>query len=249
MKHIFVGTSGYTYKDWKGRFYPQNLPQKEWLSYYARHFKTVEINATFYGSFKSETLQHWYNQTPKDFLFSIKGSRFITHIRQLNVTREEVDRFFTQLTPLKEKLSCILWQMPGNFQYTGGNITGLENFIDLLPSDVRQCIEFRDSTWFISPVWQLLTRYNIGFVESETSEFPSVEKITADFGYIRFHGPAKLYASSYSDEELQVWAEKIKNIAQTRDVYCYFNNDYYGYAIENAKTLEQFLDAYSSGKP
>lgn len=241
MSNIFIGTSGYNYKDWKERFYPSSVSQQEWLTYYSHQFQTVEINATFYGSFKEATLQHWHNQTPDNFRFAIKASRFITHIRRLQVTEEDIALFFNQLVPLGEKLSCILWQLPGNFQLNEENIKRLRSFFTLLPKNIRHAIEFRDSTWFVEALWNMLQQDNIAFVISQTSEFPIYQKITADFSYIRFHGPGKLYASKYTDEELAAWAKRIQQFAEKGDVYSYFNNDYYGYAIENAKTLERLL--------
>lgn len=238
---IYIGTSGYTYRDWKGKFYPIDLPQKEWLSYYSKNFQTVEINATFYGSFTKEQIKRWADVTPPEFLFSIKGSRFITHVKRLIGIEEEVMRFFDQLVPLGEKLSCILWQLPGNFRYSGENRERLDSFLDFLPKNVRQCVEFRDSSWFVPETWQLLNERNTGFVMSDTSEFATIEKITGDFAYIRFHGPSKLYASKYSLESLKEWAEKIKKWNKQHDVYCYFNNDYFAYAIENGNSLMGLL--------
>lgn len=242
MSDIFIGTSGYTYKDWKEKFYPSSVPQSQWLPYYSHQFQTVEINATFYGTFTEEQIKHWYEQTPKDFVFSIKASRFLTHVRRLVVTEEDIARFFGQLFPLKEKLSCVLWQLPGNFRLTKENFKRLEAFLVLLPRDVRHAIEFRDSSWFVEELWKLLQQYNVAFVISQTSEFPSAEIVTANFVYIRFHGPRKLYASKYADEALQNWARKVQNFAKKYDVYCYFNNDFEAYAIQNAKQLAYFLN-------
>lgn len=241
MKQIFLGTSGYTYQDWKGRFYPEHLPQKEWLSYYSQQFATVEINATFYGSFTKEQIQHWADVTTKDFLFSIKGPRLITHVKRLLQIEDEVMRFFDGLTPLQEKSSCILWQLPGNFRCSSENLEKLDSFLDYLPRNVRQCVEFRDSSWFVPQLWDLLTARKTGFVISDTSEFATTEKVTADFAYIRFHGPSKLYASKYTEEDMHIWAGKVQEFAKEYDVYCYFNNDTNAYAIENARQLESYL--------
>lgn len=242
MGNIFIGTSGYTYRDWKEKFYPQGLPQKEWLSYYSKQFATVEINATFYGSFTHEQIQRWYEETPPNFLFSIKGSRFITHVKRFIGIEDEVTRFFDQLVPLGEKLSCILWQLPGNFRYSSENIEKLDSFLDFLPKNIRQCVEFRDSSWFVPETWQLLNARETGFVISDTSEFATAERITGRFAYIRFHGPSKLYASKYTEDALKEWAGKMRTWSRQYDVYCYFNNDYFAYAIQNAKELQDYLD-------
>lgn len=241
MHDVIIGTSGYVYRDWKGIFYPEDLPQKAWLSYYAKHFHSVEINATFYGSFSQETFQKWAGQGGNDFTFTIKGTRYATHVKRLKEPEEPIERFFAAASGLGDKLSCVLWQFPGSFQYTDETFARLETFLKLLPQAIRQAMEFRHSSWFTNSVFTLLNRYGVGFVINDSSRFPAFETVTGDFVYIRFHGPGKLYASSYSQEELEAWAKKIKKYRKTCDVYCCFNNDFYGYAIENARKLMNIL--------
>src|SRR5690242_7956292 len=135
MGTLFIGTSGFNYRDWKGRFYPENLPQTKWLEYYSSHYNTVEINATFYGSFSQKTFQKWASQVPDGFCFTIKGSRFITHIKRLKSVEETINRFFDQTEGLASKLSCILWQFPNSFRYGEDESDRLEQFLHLLPKE------------------------------------------------------------------------------------------------------------------
>jgi uncharacterized protein YecE (DUF72 family) len=241
MGTVFIGTSGYVYRDWKGIFYPEKLAQRQWLHYYSEHFKTVEINATFYGSFKPETYRKWGEQVGEDFSFTIKGTRYVTHVNRLKYPEELLTRFFEQASGLGDCLSCILWQFPGSFHFTEETIARLETFLKLLPQHYRQAIEFRHASWFTETVFTLLDRYRAGFVINDSPAFPAREKITGDFVYIRFHGPGQLYASKYTEAAMVEWARKIGEYRKNYDVYCYFNNDYYGYAIENAKRLRFLL--------
>ena len=242
MHSLFIGTSGYNYKDWKGQFYPETLSQRKWLAFYAEAFKTVEINATFYGSFSFAAYENWFSQVPDDFRFTIKGPRFLTHIKRLKDPSDSLERFFTAATGLGEKLSCVLWQLPANFQYKDGETDKrLTQFFSLLPQATRHVIEFRHESWFCEEVYALLRHHNIGFVINDSSIYPRRDEVTANFIYIRFHGPHELYTSKYSEEEVKKWADKIKEYRQSYDVYCYFNNDYFGYAIENAGQFLQFM--------
>ena len=220
MKKLYIGTSGYNYKEWKKRFYPEKLPQTQWLSYYSEHFSTVELNATFYGSFSLKTYEKWRDMVPEDFHFTIKGSRFITHIRRIKDVGDSVGRLFESAAGLEEKLKIVLWQFPRSFSLIKDKdmkIQRFERFLFLLsqPSltrtkDIKQVFEFRHDSWFVDEVFALLDTYKAGFVINDSPAFPSVEKVTGGVVYIRFHGPGKLYATSYNDEQLKVWAGKIK---------------------------------------
>jgi len=241
VKNLFIGTSGYNYKEWKGIFYPESLPKTKWLSFYSQNFNSIEINATFYGRFTKKTFEKWKDQTPRDFLFALKGSRYITHVKRIKNHELGIMDFFKNVKGLGEKLGVVLWQFPNNFKLKDENIKRLEAFIESLPVNIRQAFEFRDESWFVDNVFELLNKYNAGIAMNDSSVFPKMEKITGDFCYIRFHGPSNLYSSSYSDEELKIWAEKIKKYSKKYDIYCYFNNDVNGYAIENAKRLKELL--------
>jgi uncharacterized protein YecE (DUF72 family) len=244
MGKIYIGTSGYNYKDWKERFYPPGMPQKEWLLYYSQQFSTLEINATFYRNFEPHVYKKWYLTTPGDFVFAIKGPRTVTHIKRLNKVEDELEDFFAANAQLRHKLGCILWQFPSNFKNDSGEkLSTFLQFISSLPRSIRQVIEFRHGSWFSDDIYEFMKEANIGFVISDTSKFPTRNVVTSDYVYIRFHGPDALYASSYSDDALQQWANKIMEWQRDTDVYAYFNNDINGHAVENARVLIEFLSA------
>jgi uncharacterized protein YecE (DUF72 family) len=241
MQSLFVGTSGYSYKHWKGIFYPEGLSQKRWLSFYSQHFSTVEINATFYGSFKEETFAKWRQEVGDDFTFTLKGTRYLTHLKRLADSEPSIERFFGPARGLGPALSCVCWQFAKDFRCNEETLARLRSFLPLLPRDVRQAVELRDPSWFTDTVFELLRQHNTGFVINDSPHFPATEVVTADFVYVRFHGPGRLYASSYSRAELEAWAEKIGRYLESRDVYGYFNNDYGGFAIANARDLIELV--------
>jgi uncharacterized protein YecE (DUF72 family) len=244
MKNLFIGTSGYNYKEWKGDFYPETVKQKDWMIYYSKQFTSLEINATFYRNFAPHVYAKWYNTTDQNFTFTLKGPRTITHIKRLNDVDEELVVFFSANAQLKEKLSSVLWQFPGSFRNNEKNAANLSQFLKNLPPKYRQVIEFRDSSWFTKDIYDMLKDHNTGFVINDSNKFPTGTVVTADFAYIRFHGPKKLYASSYSRDELQIWSEQIYQWLQTKDVYCYFNNDMGGHAFRNARELGALVTDY-----
>lgn len=243
---FYAGTSGFNYKDWRGIFYPESLSQKKWLTYYAERFNTVEINATFYGSFERSVYQRWADQTGSGFIFSIKGPRFITHIKRLSEVEDSVERFFQSAYGLRGKLEVVLWQFPSNFKNTEQMSERLEKFLKILPSDVRQVIEFRDESWFSSSIYELFESYKISFVTSVTRDFSTIQLITGNLAYFRFHGPTTLYASLYSHSAMQRWAEKIRKISQDNKTFVYFNNDFHGFALRNADELRELIYSSSS---
>ncbi len=238
MSKIYIGTSGYSYQHWKDIFYPEDVKQNKWLEYYSQHFNTVELNVTFYRLPGEKIFSGWYERTPKDFLFVVKGSRYITHIKKLNDCKDPLNLLMSRAELLKEKLGVILWQLSPSFKI---DIEKLEKFL-IISSNLkvcRQAFEFRHQSWFCKEVYDLLKKYNVALCIADSSRWPQSEEITADFVYLRFHGGKELYGSEYSDRELKVWAEKIKRWQKTKDIYVYFNNDAHGYAVENAKTLKK----------
>jgi uncharacterized protein YecE (DUF72 family) len=245
MYKLFIGTSGYNYREWRGKFYPPKLPTRDWLAFYAQTFDTVEINASFYGHIKREEYRRWNEQTPQNFRFAIKGHRYITQMKKLHEVNEAVNQFLDAASALEEKLSVILWQFPANFTLSTARAEEykqrLRRFLDLLPRGIRQAFEFRDTSWFTDEIHDLLDKHHASLVISDSPKFPLCEMPSSDFAYVRFHGPAALYASQYSDAQLEQWAKKIQSYACERDVYCYFNNDLSGYAIQNTKTLRTLL--------
>lgn len=240
MASIFVGTSGFSYPHWQGVFYPQNLKQKDWLRYYSEHFDTVEINATFYHQMKPQTFRNWRKIVGPAFIFSIKGSRLITHVKRLRDCQESLENLMEGVKALAKppSLDVILFQLPPHWQ---ANPARLKEFIGILPKDFRFAFEFRDKSWLSKEIYKILKAANCALVIQDSPYWPTKEIITSDFTYLRFHGSKRLYSSSYSDRELKIWAKKIKKWRKSGlDVYAYFNNDALGYAIENAKTLKSY---------
>jgi uncharacterized protein YecE (DUF72 family) len=240
MGDLFIGTSGYTYKDWRGIFYPKGVPQKEWLAFYAQHYNTVEINATFYRPFPQKVYERWRESTPPEFRFTLKGPRTITHQKKLRHMADDLQSFVENSSSLGEKLDAMLWQFPPSAK-AGDLYDELNTFLSQLPTAVRQVFEFRHTSWFNDGIYRLLNQYHAGFVINDSSRFPAKEVTTGDLMYVRFHGPKKLYASLYSLEELEKWAAKIKPHLNNHDVYIYFNNDFGGRALQNANELRDLL--------
>lgn len=257
MPNLYIGTSGWIYPHWKGIFYPEKLPSKDKLRYFSKHFKTAEINYSFYHLPRPATYQRWYSETPDDFVFAIKASRFITHVKRLKGIKKAWRQFIKNALFLKEKLGPILFQFPSSFKATSENIKRLEKFLSqnfqikssgLVRTQLKQltqlkfAFEFREKSWQNEKIYQLLEKYKSAWVISDSASWPKSEVITADFVYIRMHGSKVLFSSKYTNEELENLSRKIKNwLKQKLDVYCYFNNDAYGYAIENTKNLLKIL--------
>lgn len=249
MPKLFIGTSGWNYAHWQGIFYPKGLSQNKWLEYYTQFFNSVELNVTFYRLVKRQIFENWRKRTPKGFYFVPKGSRFITHIKRLKDCREPLKLFFDAVSGLKEKLSCILWQLPPGYKKDLGR---LELFLKLLKkANIRQAFEFRNESWFDNEVYGLLKGYNACLCIAHSPEFPCpvrnvvsngarAKEVTSDFLYLRFHGGQSLYASDYSDKELKDWASFAKK-SKTKAIFAYFNNDANAYAVKNALSFKKFL--------
>lgn len=246
MAGVYIGTSGWVYSDWWGKFYPSDLPERKWLEFYSQNFRTVEINSTFYHQMKPTTFANWAKSVPGDFLFAVKASRFITHIKRLKAPKSSLVTFFDSVGQLGVKLGPILLQSPPRF---GADEKRLEGFLQTANSlqqtvsgkrsAIRLAFEFRDPSWFDESIYQVLRKHNAALVIAESGgHWPQEEIITADFTYLRFHGEGGSYATKYTDEELKEWAKKIKKWQKMGvDVYVYFNNDVNAFAVENAQTL------------
>jgi len=236
---LFIGTSGWAYGHWDGIFYPKDLPVKDKLKYFSKYFKTVEINYSFYHLPRPTTYQNWYNQTPEDFIFAVKASRFITHIKRLQGVKEAWKTFLENALYLKEKLGPILFQFPPSFRANEIKIKRLEDFLKLITKNKLQyAFEFRHKSWCDKKVYNLLKKYKAAWVIADSPSYPKSEEVTTDFIYVRMHGSKVLFSSKYTKKKLQVLSEKIKKyLKQGLNVYVYFNNDAMGYAIENAKEL------------
>lgn len=234
---IRIGTSGWMYKHWKKIFYPPDLPQSKWLEHYTDHFDTVELNASFYRLPNPTTFKNWKSRTPDNFLWSIKASKFITHIRRLKDPDEPLQRLYDALAGLEHKMGVILFQLPPNLVFDEALF---RDFCGALNPDNRYTLEIRHASWLNDNAYAILNKFNMALCISDTAgRYPYIETITADFVYTRLHGSQKLYASGYTEEELQTWAEKIGT--WNRDAFIYFDNDFEGYAVKDAKRLKEIL--------
>lgn len=240
MSNVKVGCSGFLYDDWKGTFYPDELSRRQWLEYYCKKFQTVELNVTFYKLPEKETFSRWYSETPENFSISLKGSRFITHVKKLKSPLEPLDVFFLRATALKEKFGVVLWQFPPDFK---ADLEKLRVFLEALsPYKIRNTFEFRDKSWINKKVISLLEKNNMGLCISDWPEFLNDLPATTDFVYMRRHGIDGKGASCYNTEQLKADAKMInKFIKQGKDVFIYFNNDALGHAPKNAEQLRNIL--------
>jgi uncharacterized protein YecE (DUF72 family) len=236
MSELRVGTSGWQYRHWKGRFYPWELPVSRWLDHYVKYFDTVELNNPFYRQPERKTFERWRTSVPDDFLYAVKLNRFITHIKRLKIERDSVERSYGTLAGLGPKAAVVLVQLPPRMKFDEPRA---ERFFKMVaPRRRRHAIEPRDSSWFTDDALAFLRRRNIALVIGETPRWPTHIAVTSDLVYLRFHGPERLYASNYSDAELREWADRIKAWrGDGRDVFAYFNNDEQGFAINNALRL------------
>jgi uncharacterized protein YecE (DUF72 family) len=244
MAKVFIGTSGYTYPHWEnGVFYPIGWPRSKQLEYYSKFFDTVELNNPFYRLPESKTFKNWSRRVPENFIFTVKVSRFITHVKKLKNCKGPWQIFLKRSIQLGQKLGPFLFQFPPNWKKDKKR---LEDFILLLQSldrKYRYVFEFRHPSWFDQEIYQLLKKFkNFSLCLADSPRWPLVEIVTGNFIYIRMHGGKILYGSKYSDQELKSWAKKIKKYQnQGLDCYIYFNNDAFGFAIENAKTLKKMV--------
>jgi len=239
MANLFIGTSGWIYNHWAEVFYPKSLPKDRWLEYYCHHFSTVEINNTFYRLPPESAFLKWNLKTPDNFTFSVKASRYITHIKKLSDPKESTEVFLSRANLLGEKLGPILFQLPPQFKI---NIGKLEGMLKIIEKKFRYTFEFRHPSWFCENIYQLLQKQNIALCIADSPNFPTVLGRTADFCYFRLHGATVLYGSRYSKEEIKNWATYIERyLKEGADVYVYFDNDAFGFAVANAKEMLEIL--------
>jgi uncharacterized protein YecE (DUF72 family) len=232
---IHIGTSGWHYAHWVGPFYPEGTRPESLLRYYARAFPTTEINSTFYRLPTSKILAAWCDDTPSNFVFACKASRYITHMKKLNDPQQSCRRFFEAVDTLGGKLGPILFQLPPRWRANAGR---LEAFLAALPRDRRFAFEFRDESWFVPAVYDLLARHQAAFCVYDLAGRCAPDQVTADFVYLRLHGPAGPYRGSYDASALDAWGRRILAWRKAGlDVYCYFDNDEQGYATQDAKRL------------
>jgi uncharacterized protein YecE (DUF72 family) len=236
MIHL-LGTSGWSYQGWRERFYPQGLAQREWLSFYAQHFTTVEINMTFYRFPKAQILKGWLEKTPPGFKFTLKANRQITHRKKLRDVKGDVHYFTILADTLQNKLGCILFQLPPSLTF---DYRLLEDFLSTLSSGHKNVIEFRHESWYTEKTFDLLHEHQVIFCSVSSGRVPDTVGLTAQTAYFRLHGLTGGYRYCYTDDELKKWADIIQN-SPAQESYVYFNNDYKAYAVENCRTLSNFL--------
>ncbi len=238
--NIYIGTSGWSYSHWVGPFYPAQEKPKDFFSYYSKQFKAVEINNSFYRLPPAETLNHWKNTAPSGFVFAFKGSRYITHMKKLKDPENTLPPLFESAGALGDKLGPIFFQFPPRWRL---NLDRFLHFLDILPPDYRYAFEFRDPTWVVPSVYEALREIGAAFCIFELSGYLTPKEITADFVYIRLHGPDGAYKGEYDTSTLAGWAGAISHWAKEgRDVFCFFDNDECGYAARNALRLDKMLN-------
>jgi uncharacterized protein YecE (DUF72 family) len=240
MSKTFIGTSGWTYDGWRGPFYPAKAPKKDWLRYYATHFPTTEINGSFYRTPSLEAVRAWREQTPKDFLFAWKASKFITHWKRLTEKCENsIALMETRLRVLGPKAGPVLFQLPPRFKV---NRERLASFLAMLPRKYRYAFEFRHASWYADEIFQLLRDHDVSLCLSDHHDAPSPWIATARHVYVRGHGPGGRYKDNYPLSTLRGWAREIATWKrQRRTVYVYFDNDQKSAAPKDAERLIKLL--------
>ncbi|MCK4354404.1 MAG: DUF72 domain-containing protein [Dehalococcoidia bacterium] len=235
-----IGCSGWHYDHWRVLYYPERLPKPRWLQFYARQFSTVELNNSFYHLPSEKAFATWKESTPNNFVFAVKVSRFITHIKRLRNLGSAVENFLSRACLLQDKLGPLLYQLPPSMKR---NDKILEDFLSSLPQEYRHVFEFRHESWLSDSLFQILRRHNAGLCVFDMPGSTCPLVATSDFAYIRLHGSATLYSSCYSDKELAQWAKKIVQLGEKVEaVYVYFNNDAEAFAVKNALTLVKFIN-------
>jgi len=237
---VWIGCSGWDYADWRRRVYPQGLPPTRWLEHYARLFDTVEVNTTFYRLPRRESVARWVEQTPEDFVFAVKMSRYVTHIKRLADLEGRLARFYERIEPLVEspKLGPVLWQLPPTFRRDDER---LASALELLPEG-RHCFEFREPSWYADEVYALLREHGVALVIPDSPKYPfRTLELTADWTFLRFHHGSRGRRGNYSKSELEEWAQRIEAWRREVDVYAYFNNDWEGFAVANGRWLRRRL--------
>jgi uncharacterized protein YecE (DUF72 family) len=233
-----VGCSGWQYKHWRGNFYPADLPQRLWFAHYASRFDTVEINNTFYRLPERATFSAWAKAAPPGFLYAVKASRYLTHMKKLKDPQEPLTRFFSRASALGRALGPVLYQLPPHWT---ADIPRLDEFLRQLPPRRRHAIEFRDPSWYRDEVLALLERHHVALCLHDMAGSATGKLAVGPFVYIRFHGPQK-YGGRYRDEVLADWSQWIgERLDAGRPVFAYFNNDIGGHAPRDAARLRQVL--------
>lgn len=234
----FIGCSGFYNNDWKGDFYPESLPKRDWLHFYAQHFNSVEINSSFYRNPSLKSLQNWYCQVSEDFHFSLKAPRNVTHYKRFANTGEELNIFYKNASQgLKEKLGCILFQLPPSLQYTPKH---LQTIIHAIDTSYKNAVEFRHESWWREEVFEQLASKQIIFCAIDyPGKLPKTVISNTDTIYYRFHGEPVLYKSLYTKERLETVASALRQSG--KNSFIFFNNTWGDAALHNAHDLQQML--------
>ena len=240
MSRIWIGTSGWTYGDWRGPFYPEDLPKRRWLEWYGTQFLTTEVNGSFYRTPSLEAVEAWRDQTPDDFLIGWKASKFITHWKRLSeASQNSIELMETRLKVLGPKVGPVLFQLPARFK---ANRERLASFLKMLPKRYKYAFEFRDASWYEPAILDVLRDRNVALCLSDHHDAPAPWEVTAGHVYIRGHGPTGQYKDRYPLKTLRQWAAEIAKWRRRRlTVYCYFDNDQKSAAPKDAKRLVELV--------
>lgn len=238
-RRYFVGTSGWHYDHWRGAYYPAGLPKSRWLEYCTRDFCTLELNNSFYRLPSERAFDRWRDTSPDGFVFAVKASRYITHIRTLREVGEPVRGFLERAGRLGPKLGPILYQLPPTLHRDDRRLAA---FLAVLPAGYRHAVEFRHPSWLVPPVFDMLRQHGVGFCAFDLVGLACPFEVTAGFAYLRFHGYSGKYWGLYPDGELRRWADTLRGLGpEVEAAYVYFNNDAEAAAVANARTLAAML--------
>jgi uncharacterized protein YecE (DUF72 family) len=238
VKPVHIGCSGWNYADWRERVYPRGLPPSRWLEHYAKLFDTVEVNSTFYRLASRKAVAGWVEQTPPHFVFALKASRYLTHMKRLTDMDRGVQRFYERIEPLvgTPKLGPIVWQLPESFHRDDER---LASALEALPPG-RHCFEFRHPSWFAEDVYALLRAHEVALVIGDHPERPfQSHEHTTSWTLVRFHYGARGRGGNYSESELRMWQRRLTQWRRSVEIYAYFNNDWQGFAVRNARWLRE----------
>ena len=241
VRPVRIGCSGWNYADWRGPVYPPGCPPRRWLAHYATLFDTVEVNSTFYRLAKPAAVARWVEETPADFLFTVKASRYLTHMKRLTDMERGVERLYAGIAPLVDspKLGPVLWQLPERFHRDDDRLAFA---LERLPAG-RHCFEFRHSSWFTSDIYGLLHTFGVALAIGHDARRPLPDApLTADWTLIRFHYGARGRRGNYSERELREWAARIADLRTEAEVLAYFNNDWEAFAVRNGRRLARLLE-------
>jgi uncharacterized protein YecE (DUF72 family) len=241
VKPVRIGCSGWNYQSWRGgEFYPQGMGPGRWLEYYSQVFDTVEVNSTFYRLASANAVANWVKQTPEHFVFALKASRYLTHIKRLTDLDQGIARYYERIEPLvgTAKLGPIVWQLPPNFHRDAER---LESALAALPPG-RHCFEFRHRSWFVDEVYALLRAYGVALVIGDRKGLDfQTHEMTADWTLVRFHYGHRGRRGNYSDSELEEWAQRFESWRERTEIFAYFNNDWEVFAPRNARWMRDRL--------